>query len=291
MNVNHFFDPRTYTLTYVVWDETTLDSVIIDPVLDYDPASSTYNYESLEKVDSFIKGKKLKTHLILETHAHADHLTGAQELKKRLPGSIIVIGKRISEVQEAFKVIYNLKEEFKTDGSQFDKVLAEGEEISAGSIKVKSIQTPGHTPACCTYLIEDMAFTGDALFMPDYGVGRCDFPKGSAEDLFDSVHEKLFKLPDSTKVYTAHDYMPNDRPLRWESTIGEQKKSNIHLNASTTKEEFVAFRTSRDKTLNAPKLLLPSIEVNVDAGRLPKPEDNGVSYLKIPVTAAKANKN
>jgi len=287
MKTEAFFDKRTSTLTYVVHDPKTLDAAVIDPVLDYDSASSTYDFESLENVEEYIKAQNLNLHLIMETHAHADHLTGAQELKKRFPNAKVVIGKNITKVQDIFKKIYNLGDRFKTDGSQFDKLLEEGELIKAGTLEFKVLFTPGHTPACASYCIDDAVFTGDALFMPDYGVGRCDFPGGSAESLYKSVQEKLYTLPENTRTFTGHDYQPNGRAMKYESSIAEQKSENIHLKANTTEKEFVEFRTKRDSGLSAPKLLLPSIEVNVDAGHFPEAEDNGVSYLKIPLRKKK----
>ncbi len=277
-----FFDKNTFTLTYVVYDENSKDAVIIDPVLDYDQGASKLSFDSIEKVEEFVKDKNLKTHYILETHAHADHLTGAAELKKRIQGSKVAIGKNITKVQELFSGFFNLKD-FNTSGVQFDLLLNEDELVRAGTIEIKTIFTPGHTPACSSYLIDDMLFTGDALFMPDFGTGRCDFPAGSAKDLYHSVHEKLYKLPDNTKVFTGHDYQPNGRELKYESTIGENKKNNIQLKESTSEEEFIRFRTDRDKTLAAPKLLLPSIQVNIDGGELPQEEANGSRYIKIPI--------
>ncbi len=277
-----FFDKDTYTLTYVVYDENFKDAIVIDPVLDYDPAASKISDDSILKVQDFINSKKLNVHYILETHAHADHLTGAAELKKRIPSAKIGIGKNITKVQDLFSGVFNLKD-FNTNGVQFDVLLNEEETLEAGTIEIKTIFTPGHTPACSSYLIDDMLFTGDALFMPDYGTGRCDFPAGSAKDLYHSIHEKLYKLPVKTRVLTGHDYQPNGRELRYESTIGESKKSNIQLKEETTEAEFVEFRTKRDATLSAPRLLLPSIQVNIDAGHLPHEEDNGARYLKIPV--------
>lgn len=282
LDVKHFFDKETYTLTYIVFDNNTRDAVIIDPVLNYDQASSKTSTESIEEVKSFIESHKLVPHFILETHAHADHLTGAIDLKKSYKNLKVAVGKEITKVQSTFKEVFNMKD-FNTNGVQFDVLLEENQVLEAGSIKIKTIHTPGHTPACSSYLIDNYLFTGDALFMPDYGTGRCDFPMGSAEDLYDSIHEKLYKLSDETKFFTGHDYQPNGRELRYESTIGESKKENIQLKESTTKEEFVKFRTERDATLSAPKLLLPSIQVNIDAGHLPKAEENGVSYIKIPV--------
>jgi glyoxylase-like metal-dependent hydrolase (beta-lactamase superfamily II) len=224
----------------------------------------------------------LKVHYILETHAHADHLSGAQVLKAKLPNAKVGIGAKITEVQKVFKGFFNLDAEFKTDGSQFDFLLEEGKAVAAGALKVETLFTPGHTPACASYMIGDTVFTGDALFMPDYGTGRCDFPAGSADDLYTSI-QKLYKLPDATRVFVGHDYMPNGRPVAFESTIGIEKRNNIQITAETTRNEFVTFRNSRDKTLAAPRLLLPSVQVNIDAGCLPKPEPNGARYLKTPV--------
>lgn len=277
-----FFDESTYTLTYVLYSEKTKDAIIIDPVLDYDPAASRVSDESITKVINFIKKNDLNVHYILETHAHADHLTGAAELKKRLEGVKIAIGKNITKVQELFSGVFNLKD-LNINGIQFDVLLNEEDFLKAGDIEISTIFTPGHTPACSSYLIDDMLFTGDALFMPDYGTGRCDFPAGSAKDLYHSIHEKLYQLPDTTRVLTGHDYQPNGRQLEYESTIGENKKNNIQLKESTTEEEFIKFRTTRDATLSAPRLLLPSIQVNIDAGKLPTAEENGTQYLKIPV--------
>ena len=282
MQIKTWFDKGTYTLTYCVYDSATNDAIVIDSVWDYDPASGAIRLDSVNEVTEFIKANNLNLHYILETHAHADHLTGAQPLKKNFPHAKVAIGARIVDVQKVFKTVFNLDDHFIADGRQFDVLLTEGSETKAGSLTFKTIFTPGHTPACASYLIGDVVFTGDALFMPDSGTGRCDFPSGSAELLFESI-QKLYQLPDSTRVFTAHDYQPNGRPLRYESTIGEEKRSNIQLKDNTTKAEFVAFRTARDKTLSAPRLLLPSIQVNIDAGHLPAPESNGKSYLKMPL--------
>lgn len=280
--VKEFFDPATWTLTYVVFDPDTKDAIVLDPVWDYDPAASKMSTESANAVLQFISEQQLNVHYILETHAHADHVSGSQVLKKHLKDAKVGIGAHITKVQEVFKEVFNLHEDFATNGSQFDLLLEEGKAYTAGTIKIQVLYTPGHTPACSSYLIDNAVFTGDALFMPDYGTGRCDFPAGSATELFDSV-QKLYQLPDETLVYTGHDYMPNGRPLRFQSTIGEQKKSNIHITEKTTREQFVEFRNARDKTLSAPRLLLPSVQVNIDAGHLPEAESNGTRYLKIPV--------
>lgn len=281
--VKDFFDRATWTLTYVVYDPKTKDAVIIDPVWDYDPASSSLTTESAEKVRDFVKEQGLRVLNILETHAHADHVTGAQVLKKDFPEAKIAIGAHIREVQGVFKKVFNLASDYKTDGSQFDLLLEEGKPHFAGSLKIETIYTPGHTPACSSYLIGDAVFTGDALFMPDFGTGRCDFPAGSADQLYTSVHDKLYKLPDETRVFTGHDYQPEGRPVEFESTIGEQKKKNIQLSEKTTRKEFVEMRNARDKQLAAPRLLLPSVQINISAGRLPEAEANGSSYLKIPI--------
>ena len=283
-HIKEFFDKNTWTLTYVVWDERTKDAIVIDPVLDYDPASSRTSEESAKVVTDFLRSQQLNLHWILETHAHADHMSGSQIIKRDIPNAKIAIGERITKVQEIFKDVFDLPEDFKTDGSQFDRLLKDGEEFLAGSINIKTIFTPGHTPACVSYCIDNTVFVGDALFMPDYGTGRCDFPAGSAVELYHSVHDRLYELPGDTKVYTGHDYLPNGRPLRFMATISEEKKENIQLKAETTIDEFVKFRTARDRTLAAPKLLLPSVQVNIDAGHLPQPSANGKRYLRIPVS-------
>ncbi len=282
--VKEFFDKNTWTLTYVVWDEKTNDAIVIDPVMDYDPAASKTSQESAKAVIEFLRSKQLRLHFILETHAHADHLSGSQIIKKEFPNAQITIGEKITKVQEIFKGVFNLSDDFKTDGSQFDRLLKDGEKFFAGSIEIKTLFTPGHTPACASYYIDGKVFVGDALFMPDYGTGRCDFPAGSAVDLYRSVHGRIYELPEDTKVYTGHDYMPNGRPLKFMATIEEEKRENIQLKANTSLDEFVHFRTERDRGLAAPKLLLPSVQINIDAGHLPAPEKNGKRYLRIPVS-------
>jgi glyoxylase-like metal-dependent hydrolase (beta-lactamase superfamily II) len=282
MQIKGFFDPRTYTITYVVWDETTHDAVVIDPVLDYDPAGSRTWTESAEEVEQFLRGKELTLRMILETHAHADHLSGAQWFRERYPGVPLAIGARITEVQTVFKGLFGLPADFPTDGSQFDLLLKEGQVVKAGSLEIHTIYTPGHTPACATYRIEDALFTGDALFMPDMGTGRCDFPGGSATDLYDSI-QKLYAFPDETRIFVGHDYAPGNRAYAWETTVGASKAANVQLTGDTTREDFVAFRTERDKGLEAPKLLFQSVQINVDAGRLPDPAANEIRYLRIPI--------
>lgn len=283
MTIKHFYDEATNTLTYLVYDQNTKDAVVIDPVWDFDPPSGALTNTSNEILFKAIKDEGLTLHYILETHAHADHLSGSKLIKEKYPNAKLAIGENITKVQEVFKGVFNLEEGFKTDGSQFDELLKDGQTVKAGSLEFKVIFTPGHTPACASYLIEDAVFTGDALFMPDFGTGRCDFPAGSASDLYNSVHNKLYELPDETRVFTGHDYQPGGRELEFESTIGIEKQKNIQLKAETTEAEFIKFREERDKTLSAPKLLLPSIQVNIRAGHLPPEEDNGVSYLKLPL--------
>lgn len=282
MQVKHFFDARTWTLTYVVWDATTRDAIILDPVLDFDPATGRVWQESVLAVMAWVEAESLTVRAILETHAHADHLSGAQALKARF-GAPVVIGAGITRVQAVFAPIFGLGDDFTPDGSQFDQLLLDEEEATFGSLTVKALHTPGHTPACMSYVIGDAVFTGDALFMPDYGVGRCDFPHGDAGALYTSVYEKLYALPDSTRVFVGHDYQPEGRPVAFETTIGASKASNVQLRADTPRETFVTARNARDSTLAAPRLLLPSIQVNIDAGRLPKPHANGRHYLLTPL--------
>ncbi len=280
-HVEPFFDRDTYTLTFVVADLTTKDAVVIDPVLDYDPASGTTGTKAADQVTAYLRGNGLRLHYVLETHAHADHLSASQLLRRRFEAKI-AIGERIREVQETFKGLLDLPAGFATDGSQFDHLLADGEVVRAGSLAIEVIATPGHTPACVTFKIGDAIFTGDALFTEDYGTGRCDFPRGSAADLYDSI-QKLYRLPDATRVFVGHDYQPNGRAVRWETTIGASKAHNPQLGATTAKDAFVRARQARDATLAAPRLLFPSVQVNVDAGRLPAPHANGKRYLVIPL--------
>lgn len=281
MKVEPHFDPQTWTMTYVVWDEATRDALIIDPVLNYDPIGVRVSEESIIRLMDELKRLNLNLKAVLETHAHADHLTGADRLRE-LTGAPVVTGAKITQIQSFFKGVLGLPESFPADGRQFDHLLHDGETFQAGSITVQSIDTPGHTPACVTYRIGDMLFTGDALFMPDYGTGRCDFPSGSAALLWESV-QKLYQLPDSTRVFVGHDYQPGGREIRWETTIGESKRQNIQLQGDTPKEKFVEFRTNRDKTLKLPNLIFQSIQVNIGAGKLPEKEANGLRYLRLPL--------
>ena len=285
MQVNGFFDENTATITYVVFDETTRDAVVIDPVWDYEPLSSRLWCESVERVTRFLEDKQLTPHYLLETHAHADHLSGAQLLKRRFPATLVAVSRRIVAVQSLFREVFDLPAEFATDGSQFDRLVADDEVFRAGALEVRAIPTPGHTPACTTFAIGDAVFTGDALFMPDVGTGRCDFPGGSAADLYRSITERLYTLPDDTRVFVGHDYPPAGRSAHWQSTVGEQKRTNVQLAAGTSREQFLTFRTNRDTSLSAPRLLYQSVQVNVAAGHLPPPGRNGKHYLKIPVNA------
>lgn len=282
MNIQPFFDPRTATITYVVFDEATRDAVVIDPVLDYDPSASRIWTESCDVVVDFVQQEALQVRLILETHAHADHISGAQYLKGKFETAEIAIGREIRQVQQIFKGVFGLPEQFATDGSQFDRLLADGELFSAGSLQIEAIATPGHTPACLTYRIGDAVFTGDTLFMPDVGTGRCDFPGGSAEAMYSSIHDTLYQLPDTTRVFVGHDY-PRDREVAWETTIGAQKSDNVALRDATDREDYVAWRNGRDASLSAPRLLFQSVQVNIDAGKLPDPATNEVRYLRIPL--------
>lgn len=285
MEIKHFFDERTSTLTYVVHDAATRDAIVIDPVMDYDPASGGVARQSVTEVVQFLNQNHLKVHYVLETHAHADHLSGSQLLKEACPNVKVAIGRRITEVQAKFRDVFALGVDFPVDGRQFDRLLDDGEILEAGTIQVRTIFTPGHTPACASYLIGDALFTGDALFMPDSGVGRCDFPGGSAKALYDSVHRRIYGLPDATRVFVGHDYQPGGRALRFQTTVGEEKQGNVLLRAETSEEDFVALREKRDATLPAPKLLFQSVQVNIDAGKLPAPMANGMRYLKMPIGA------
>lgn len=282
MQIRAFFHGPTNTLTYVVWDPMSRDAVLIDPVLDYDAAGSVTSTESVESVVAFLNEQKLKLHYVLETHAHADHLSGSQALKLACPDVQVAIGHRITLVQQMFKPIFALPNDFPVDGSQFDLLLDENRPLTAGTLKVEIMFTPGHTPACSTLKIGDALFTGDALFMPDSGTGRCDFPGGSATDLYNSITRRIYSQPDETRIFVCHDYQPGGRALSYETTVGEEKRSNVALNGSTTLEDFVAFRERRDAQLTAPRLLFQSVQVNVDAGRLPEPAGE-LAYLKMPL--------
>ena len=282
MEIKAFFHESSFTLTYVVYDAATKDAVVIDPVLDLDLLTWRISTEAVDEVAAFVAERGLKVHWVADTHVHADHLTGMALLKARFEAPT-AIAKQITVVQEVFAGIYNLKAEVPTDGRQFDRLLSDGDVLEAGSLRVEVLHTPGHTPACLTFKIGDALFTGDALFMPDYGTGRCDFPKGSASDLYDSITTKIYNQPAETRVFTGHDYMPNGRALRYECTVGESREQNIQLRANTTREDFIKFRTERDKTLKPPRFILPSLQVNIRAGELPAAEGNDRRYFKMPI--------
>ena len=282
MQIKTFFDPRTFTLTYLVWDPATRDAVVIDPVLDFDPASGKVWTESADVVADFAEAEGLSVHYSLETHAHADHLSGGQIFADRF-GAKVAIGSGIRAVQEVFGPVFAKGPDFPTDGSQFDVLVEHGQSLVAGSLTVQTIHTPGHTPACVTWHIEDAVFTGDALFMPDFGTGRCDFPAGSAEDLYDSVTKRLYTLPDATRVFVGHDYQPGGRALEFETTIGASRTDNEHLKADTPLQEFVEFRTTRDASLAPPALIFQSLQVNARAGKLPEPDEKGRRMLRMPM--------
>jgi glyoxylase-like metal-dependent hydrolase (beta-lactamase superfamily II) len=285
LEIEPLYDPATSTLTYLVFDRATRDAVVIDPVLDFDPASGRVRVESARHVVERARALGLVVHYVLETHAHADHLSASQYLKSQL-GAKVAIGERIREVQATFKPLFGLPPSFATDGSQFDRLLRDGEVVRAGSLSIQVLATPGHTPACVSYLLEDAVFTGDALFVEDSGTGRCDFPRGDATTLYHSVHDRLYALPEDTRVFVGHDYQPDGRAVRWSTTIGTARAHNSQLRATTTLDEYVAFRRARDRTLAAPRLLLPSVQVNIDAGRLPQGDASGRRYLRIPLDVA-----
>ena len=282
-NVHAFFDPDTWSLTYIVQDPNSGSCAIVDPVLDYDAASGQTTTESADEVVAKVEAENLTVEWILETHVHADHLSAAPYLQKRLGGRI-GIGAHIAEVQNIFGNLFNAEPEFQRDGSQFNQLFADGDTFAIGGLTVTAMHTPGHTPACMTYHIGDSLFVGDTLFMPDFGTARCDFPGGNARALYQSI-QRLFTLPPETRIFMCHDYMPNGREMRYESTVGEQKKFNIHLHDGISEDEFVTMRSAKDKTLGMPALMLPSVQVNMRAGELPPPEDNGIRYLKIPLDA------
>jgi glyoxylase-like metal-dependent hydrolase (beta-lactamase superfamily II) len=278
--VKAFFDPGTWTFTYVVYEKPNTPCVVIDSVLNYDPKSGRTNTKSADEVIAFIEEQGLSLEWILETHAHADHLSAAPYIQKQLGGKI-AIGSHIQDVQKVFKGIFNLEPEFAVNGSQFDFLIEEGKEIHVGNLRIKPLFVPGHTPACMAYEIGDAIFVGDTLFMPDVGTARCDFPGGSAKTLYQSV-KKILSYPDNTRLFMCHDYPPNNRPIAYESTVGEEKKKNIHIHEGVSEEQFIEMRTKRDKTLEMPVLLLPSIQLNIRAGHPPPAESNGKTYLKIP---------
>ena len=281
--VQAFFDPQTWTVSYVVWDQATRRAAVIDPVLDYDFKSGHTATDSADQVLTYLRTHDLSVDWILETHAHADHLSGARYLQQQVGGRI-AIGERIREVQATFKQLYNLERTFLPDGSQFDHLFHDGETFQIGNITATAMLVPGHTPADMAYLIDGAVFVGDTLFMPDVGSARADFPGGNAHTLYRSMR-RLLDLPAATQVFVCHDYPPNGRAPRWETTVAEQRAHNIHVRDGISEDEFVAMRQARDATLEVPTLILPSIQVNVRGGQLPPADDNGIAYLRIPLNA------
>lgn len=281
MRIQHFFDPESSTLSYVVDDGRA--AVVIDPVRDFDAASGQTAWISSEAVAGYLERERLEVPWVIDTHAHADHLSGLPFFRER-HGARTVTGARVGEVQRLFRELFDLGPDFPVDGSQFDVLLEEGERLPFGSLEVEALHTPGHTPAHMSWKIGDAVFLGDTLFTPDYGSARCDFPGGSAGELWDSV-QRLYALPDDTRLFVCHDYRPGGRPLAFETTVREQKKGNVQIDEKTTREAYVAFRERRDAELPAPALILPAIQVNIRAGGLPPPRANGIAYLELPLNA------
>lgn len=281
--VEGLFDPATWTVTYVVHNGPGSACAIIDSVLDYDPKSGRTRTASADKVIEFVNNHQLTVEWILETHAHADHLSAAPYLKKHLGGQI-AIGDQITRVQKVFKGLFNLEPEFKLDGSQFDVLLKDGDTLQFDALTAKVLAVPGHTPACVAYQVGDAVFVGDTLFMPDVGTARCDFPGGDAKNLYASTR-KLLSLPPQTRLFMCHDYPPNDRPIAFETTVAEQRAKNIHVHDGVSEAQFVDMRTQRDATLEMPVLILPAVQINIRAGAMPPKEANGTAYVKIPINA------
>ena len=283
-SVRAFFDEATFTVTYVVRDPTSSACAIIDTVLDYDPASGRTSHGSADTVIAYVRAEGLEVLWQLETHAHADHLSAAPYLQSALGGRL-AIGENIVRVQETFGNLFNAGPDFARDGRQFDHLFKDGERFTIGGLEAIALHVPGHTPACMAYVVGDAVFVGDTLFMPDYGTARCDFPGGDAATLYHSI-QRLLGLPDETRVFLCHDYKaPERKAFAWETTIGVQRRENVHIHSGVSEAEFVALRQARDRTLGMPRLILPSVQVNMRAGHLPEPEDNGVCYLKIPLNA------
>ncbi len=282
-NIKAFFDEPTSTISYVVAEPKGDRCAIIDPVLDYDPRSGRISTLAADLIIEFVRDTGLKVDWILETHAHADHLTSSAYLKENLGGRI-AIGEHVTIVQQTFKKLFNLDDSFADDGSQFDHLFADGERFAIGGLSCEAMHTPGHTPACVSYVIGDAVFVGDTLFMPDFGTARCDFPGGDAATLYRSI-QRLLSLPPETRLFMCHDYPPESRGPAWETTVSAERQHNIHVGTGVSEEQFVAVRNERDKSLELPLRILPSVQVNIRAGRFPPPEDNGVSYLKIPLNA------
>ena len=281
-DVKALFDPDTSTVSYVVSDPVTKQCAIIDSVLDYNPNAGTTDTGSADQIIDYVREQGLAVQWLLETHVHADHLSAAPYLQEKVGGRL-AIGSHIRTVQETFAKVFNAGSEFQRDGSQFNQLFADGDTFRIGDIEARAMHTPGHTPACMTYVIGDAAFVGDTLFMPDYGTARCDFPGGDARVLYQSV-QQLFSLPDDTRMFLCHDYLPANRSdYIWETTVAAQKRENVHIHAGVSEDEFVAMRSKRDAELDMPRLILPSVQVNMRAGHMPPAEDNGIQYLKIPV--------
>lgn len=280
--VKAFFDEATFTVSYVVKDPMSHKAAIIDSVLDFDYASGHTDTTSADEVIAYVKEQGLDIEWILETHVHADHLSAAPYIQEQVGGKI-GIGEKITVVQDTFGKVFNEGTAFQRDGSQFDKLFVQGDSFHIGQLRGDVLHTPGHTPACLTYVIGDAAFVGDTLFMPDFGTARCDFPGGSAETMYESV-QKILSLPDETRIFVGHDYKaPGREEFAWETTVGEQKAKNIHVGGTNQREDFVRMRTERDATLAMPRLIVPSLQVNMRAGQMPEPEDDGHVYLKVPV--------
>jgi glyoxylase-like metal-dependent hydrolase (beta-lactamase superfamily II) len=281
--VQAFFDPGTGTVTYLVWDPATASAAVIDPVLDYDFRSGHTSSRGADQVLAALAAQGLALQWILETHAHADHLSAARYLQQRAGGRI-AIGENIRQVQAVFRKLYNLEREFLPDGSQFDHLFQDGERFRIGQVEAVAMWVPGHTPADMAYRVDDAVFAGDTLFMPDVGTARADFPGGDARQLYRSIR-RLLALPPATRIFVCHDYPPAGRSAAWESSVAEQREKNVHVHDGVSEDAFVAMRTARDATLDVPTLILPSLQVNVRAGQLPQPDDNGVAYLRIPLNA------
>ncbi|CAM3643183.1 MBL fold metallo-hydrolase [Polaromonas hydrogenivorans] len=278
-----FFDPITWTVTYVVWDKASRHAAVIDPVLDYDFKSGHTHTGSADRVLAYVQENRLQLDWILETHAHADHLSGAQYLQQRIGGRI-AIGEHIRDVQTVFSRMFNFERSFMPDGKQFDHLFKDGETFMIGGVEATALLVPGHTPADMAYRVEGAVFVGDTLFMPDVGTARADFPGGDAHQLYRSIH-RILQLPPQTVIYVCHDYPPASREPEWQTTVAEQRARNIHVRDGIGEDEFVAMRTARDSALEMPTLILPSIQVNVRAGQMPPPDDNGIAYLRIPLNA------
>ncbi|CAM8818834.1 putative metallo-hydrolase BURPS1710b_2304 [Burkholderia pseudomallei] len=293
MTVEGFFDPATCTISYLLFDSGSGECALIDSVLDYDPKSGRTRTASADQLIARVAALGARVRWLLETHVHADHLSAAPYLKTRIGGEI-AIGRHVTRVQDVFGKLFNAGPAFAHDGSQFDRLLDDGDTLALGALSIRAMHTPGHTPACMTYVVTEAhaahdardaaVFVGDTLFMPDYGTARCDFPGGDARSLYRSIR-KVLSLPPATRLYMCHDYQPNGRAIQYASTVADELRENVHIREGVTEDDFVAMRTARDATLDMPVLMLPSVQVNMRAGRLPEPEDNGVRYLKIPLDA------